>query len=145
MPSRTTSLYLFMVAAGLSVLLLVNRSGAETGQQANASQLAGSALTGSATVGSFPFSNMPQGTIPQGTQTSGNASMLMSSYTLPGMQQQIVLVDTSTKTMSVYTIAPDTGVISLRSVRRLDADFGLEEFNGSDPSPSKVRSILTPR
>ncbi len=52
----------------------------------------------------------------------------MTSSTLPNMQQQIVLVDTNTKTMSVYHIAPDTGIISLKSVRRMDADFALDEF-----------------
>ena len=70
----------------------------------------------------------------------------MSSVIVPTSNQQfvqqMVVVDTATKAISVYHVQQDTGIIVLKSVRRIDADLALDEFNAADPSPSKVRSIL---
>lgn len=77
--------------------------------------------------------------------TAAQGNLLMSTTTTPNFQQQIVLVDTATKTMAVYHVSPDTGLIALKSVRRMDGDLALDEFNGTDPTPTKVRAILSPR
>ncbi len=83
---------------------------------------------------------------PPPVEISGNGALLMSSVVVPVASQQFVqqmtLVDTATKSIAVYHIQQETGVIVLKSVRRIDADFGLTEFNGAEPSPSKVRGIV---
>lgn len=79
--------------------------------------------------------------LPSPTATANEAMLMHSGHSSSGANQ-IVLVDSAKRVMAVYVIAPDTGIIQLKSVRNLGADFQLEEFNGSDPSPAKVRSIL---
>lgn len=75
-------------------------------------------------------------------EARGNAGMLMQSFALPNGQNQIVLIDTNRKSIAVYHIAPDTGFVQLKSVRNIEADFMMEEFNGQDPTPQKIRGIL---
>jgi hypothetical protein len=67
---------------------------------------------------------------------------LMSSATLSNGTQQIVLVDPERLTIAVYHIDPQKGDIQLKSVRKIDADFALEEFNLSEPSPTTIRKNL---
>jgi hypothetical protein len=66
----------------------------------------------------------------------------MSSATLSNGFQQIVLVDPAKQTMAVYHVDPEKGDIQLKSVRKIDADFALEEFNLSEPSPTTIRKNL---
>ena len=73
--------------------------------------------------------------------STANASMLMNTNLL-AQGNQVILIDSTRKVMAVYMVSPDSGSIQLKSVRDLQADFQLEEFNGSDPSPAKVRGIL---
>ena len=84
---------------------------------------------------------LPAWNIPS-PQSTGNGAALMSAVLMPDGTQQIVMVDTNMRSMAVYHIAPSSGVITLRSVRKLDADFGLDEFNSADPTPEKIRAIL---
>jgi hypothetical protein len=44
--------------------------------------------------------------------------------------------------MSVYGIDPATGEISLRSVRNVRWDLQMDEYNGTNPSPREIRSLL---
>jgi hypothetical protein len=44
--------------------------------------------------------------------------------------------------MAVYHVDPEKGDIQLKSVRKIDADFALEEFNLSEPSPTTIRKNL---
>ncbi|MFO0012290.1 MAG: hypothetical protein ACK553_06075 [Planctomycetota bacterium] len=67
---------------------------------------------------------------------------LMSSATLTNGFQQLVLVDPERQTIAVYHIDPEKGDVQLKSVRKIDADFSLEEFNLSEPSPSTIRKNL---
>ncbi len=46
--------------------------------------------------------------------------------------------------MAVYHIAPDMGVIELKSVRNIDADLKLKDFNGTKPTPDEVRAVVQP-
>ena len=70
---------------------------------------------------------------------SATATHLMSTATLSNGQQQLVLVDPTKQTLAVYHIEPSKGEVVLKSVRKFDADFTLEEFNASEPSPTTIR------
>lgn|GEM_PF-1965859 len=75
-----------------------------------------------------------------GASTScATATHLMTSATLSNGQQQLVIIDPAKLTLAVYHIEPSRGDIQLRSVRKIDADFSLEEFNLSEPTPSTIR------
>ena len=71
--------------------------------------------------------------------SSATATHLMSSASLSNGFQQLVIVDPAKLTLAVYHIEPSRGDIQLKSVRKIDADFSLEEFNLSEPTPSTIR------
>ncbi len=60
-------------------------------------------------------------------------------------RQQIVVIDTKSRVMSVYHIEHATGVISLKSVRNIHADLLMDEFNTESPLPKEIRAILDQR
>jgi len=74
---------------------------------------------------------------PAHVASSGNA--MMASAILSNGSQQIAVYDQSKSTMAVYHIDSSTGDIQLKSVRKMDADFALQEFNLSEPTPSTIR------
>jgi len=76
------------------------------------------------------------------SNAAATATHLMSSATLSNGSQQIVLVDPAKQTLVVYHVDPNKGDIQLKSVRRIDADFSLEGFNLSEPTPATVRKNL---
>ena len=89
--------------------------------------------------GQFP-SGQSLGVHVVGASTScATATHLMTSATLSNGQQQLVIIDPAKLTLAVYHIEPSRGDIQLRSVRKIDADFSLEEFNLSEPTPSTIR------
>lgn len=57
-------------------------------------------------------------------------------------RQQITLIDPKTRVMSVYHIDRATGEITLKSVRNVQWDLLMEEFNGTSPSPRDIRQLL---
>src|SRR5690606_4691281 len=56
--------------------------------------------------------------------------------------QQMILVDPVTRVMAVYHVDAANGKVSLRSVRNLQWDLLIEEFNGGSPSPREIRTLL---
>ena len=60
-------------------------------------------------------------------------------------RQQIVVIDSKSRVMSVYHIDHATGVISLKSVRNIHADLLMDEFNTESPLPKEIRAILDQR
>lgn len=77
------------------------------------------------------------GGIPAAVASTGTS--MMASSVLSNGFQQIAIYDQPKQTMAVYHIDPNSGDIQLKSVRRLDADFALQEFNLSEPTPSTIR------
>ncbi|XZE46309.1 hypothetical protein SH467x_001589 [Pirellulaceae bacterium SH467] len=66
-------------------------------------------------------------------------STVMASAILSNGFQQVVLFDQTKSTIAVYHVDPSSGDIQLKSVRKVDADFALQEFNLSEPTPSTIR------
>lgn len=58
---------------------------------------------------------------------------------------QIALVDPVKKVISVYGVDRTSGEIHLRSVRKVEWDLQLDEFNGKEPSPKEIRSNVQGR
>ncbi len=61
-------------------------------------------------------------------------------------RQQITLIDSRNRTIAVYQVDPRNGAITLRSVRNVNWDLQMDEFNGGGkPSPKEIRSLLEQR
>lgn len=86
---------------------------------------------------------LPQGNSPvvaiAPAHVGASGDMLMASAILSNGAQQVILYDHSKETMAVYHIDSTSGDQQLKSVRKLDADFALQEFNLSEPTPSTIR------
>jgi len=59
--------------------------------------------------------------------------------------QQVTIIDSNSRVMSVYHIDRKSGEITLKSVRNVNWDLQMEEFNGVSPSPREIRSLLEQR
>ncbi len=70
---------------------------------------------------------------------ASTGSAAVSSVILANGHQQVAIFDHAKQTLVVYHIDPSNGDIRLKSVRRTEFDFALEEFNLSEPTPSTVR------
>jgi hypothetical protein len=68
--------------------------------------------------------------------------LIAMSFDIGGGRQQITLVDPRTHMMSVYHVDPASGELSLKSVRNVHWDLQMDEFNGTNPSPREIRSLL---
>lgn len=69
------------------------------------------------------------------------ADLQVHSVSIVNGIQQIVVVEASTRTMAVYHIDPTQGKIQLRSVRKLEWDLRMEQFNAQQPLPSELRQV----
>lgn len=74
-------------------------------------------------------------------QGSTNGLIALSSDTAEGTQQ-VVLVDPTTRVMAVYHVEKGTGRIALKSVRRVEWDLQMDEFNGASPLTREVQAML---
>lgn len=82
------------------------------------------------------------------SQAVGPTGVELITWATPaGDQRQIVtvVIDPRTRTMCVYHVETTTGFITLKSVRNLHFDLQMVEFNGQDPTPKQIRSMLEQR
>ena len=59
--------------------------------------------------------------------------------------QQLTVVDPKRKSVSVYHVELKTGKIELRSVRNIQWDLEIEEYNAARPLPHEIRLQLEQR
>jgi len=82
---------------------------------------------------------------PQMTQgDSSNQLIALSAPPADGIQQ-VVLIYSNTRSMSVYHIELATGEIALKGVRRFHWDLQMEEYNGQEPLPREIRALIERR
>lgn len=53
----------------------------------------------------------------------------------------VILFDRSRQVLAVYQVSPESGLISLKSVRRVAWDLELDHFNTNKPTPEDVRGM----
>src|SRR4051794_26554751 len=56
-------------------------------------------------------------------------------------RQQLIVIDPKTQVMGVYQIERNSGLISLKSIRNVQWDLKMDEFNSADPSPREIRAM----
>jgi len=59
--------------------------------------------------------------------------------------EMLSVIDPAARVMSVYRIDRTTGKITLCSVRSIEWDLKMSEFNGESPLPLEIRAMLDPR
>lgn len=59
--------------------------------------------------------------------------------------QLLTIVDAKQRTVAIYHVDAATGEIALRSVRQIEWDLKLSEFNSDSPLPGEIRSLLEQR
>jgi|GEM_PF-1079839 len=59
--------------------------------------------------------------------------------------QLLTVIDSKRRVMSVYRIDRTSGKITLCSVRSINWDLQMTEFNGESPLPREIRSLIQPR
>jgi len=71
-----------------------------------------------------------------------SSGLVIHSVTATGGGQLMIMVEPSTRMMAVYHVDGASGKVSLRSVRNLQWDLLIENFNGGNPSPEEIRNML---
>lgn len=79
---------------------------------------------------------------PRDIDLMSSGGMIALSAECGESHNQVTVIDTKTQVMSVYHVERLTGKISLRSVRNIQWDLKMEEFNGDDPLPQEIRELL---
>lgn len=60
---------------------------------------------------------------------------------MQGVQGQIAVIDPKTRSLAIYQIDAN-GVSNLKSVRKIHWDLQLDDYNGSKPKVSDIRSTV---
>jgi hypothetical protein len=70
-----------------------------------------------------------------------SSSDLMALSAEADGRQQITVIDPKQKVLAVYHVDRTTGAVSLRSVRHLQWDLLIEDFNSANPTPREIRAL----
>ena len=77
--------------------------------------------------------------MPANLSTTG---LLTHVQELEGKMLRVVVIDPAQRVMGVYDIGRDTGEIQPKSIRNIQADLQMLEFNSGAPSPADIRGML---
>jgi hypothetical protein len=77
-----------------------------------------------------------------GGLVQGADGLLAFSETVDEQYQQVTLIDPERRVMAVYHVELETGKIALQSVRNFHWDLQMMEFNGENPLPQEIQSLL---
>jgi hypothetical protein len=71
----------------------------------------------------------------------GSADLLALSHDGPDGRQQITIVDPRQRVMAVYHVDRTSGALALKSVRNLQWDLMIEDYNSGTPAPRDIRAL----
>lgn len=91
--------------------------------------------------GEFAPQRGPLAAAPAPTVAAGTELIVLSSTMADGVQV-LTVVDPRQRALSVYHIELATGKIALKSVRNIQWDLKITDFNNVDPSPQQIQSQL---
>jgi len=78
---------------------------------------------------------------PNGAPEQGSELITFSSPAAEN-RQQLTVIDPRSRAMAIYHIDATTGVVSLKSVRNIQWDLQMSEFNGVSPLPREIQSMV---
>jgi hypothetical protein len=104
----------------------------------------GLALLVAAGVVGFADAQVPR-SAPHATMTQDRAAsspdLLALSHDGGDGRQQIAIVDPRQRVIAVYTIDRASGALQLKSVRNLQWDLQIEDYNSGTPAPRDIRAL----
>ena len=80
-------------------------------------------------------------TAPSHDRAASSPDLLALSHDGGDGRQQVTIVDPRQRVMAVYTIDRATGALQLRSVRNLQWDLQIEDYNSASPAPRDIRAL----
>jgi hypothetical protein len=72
---------------------------------------------------------------------AAGADLLALSHDAGDGRQQITLVDPRQRVMAVYHVDRGTGALQLKSVRNVQWDLTIEDYNSTSPAPRDIRAL----
>ncbi len=75
---------------------------------------------------------------------SGSSQLVTLVTALGENRQQLLVIDPELHVMSVYHLDA-SGEVTLKSVRNFHWDLQMEQFNGTNPLPREIRSLMQQR
>ena len=78
---------------------------------------------------------------PNGGRAIGGELITFTSPA-PENRQQLTVIDPQSRAMAIYHVDSTTGVVSLKSVRNIQFDLMMSEFNGVSPLPREIQSMV---
>jgi hypothetical protein len=79
---------------------------------------------------------------PGPTQSESNGGLIALSMPSGAERQVVTVIDPRQRSMSVYHVELATGEITLKSVRNIQWDLQMMDFNGTNPLPKEIRAVL---
>ena len=76
-------------------------------------------------------------------RTPGNLQLVKTAAAQGG--EYVIVLDQQKKVLASYLVNAQSGQITLASIRNIQWDLQLEEYNGNDPKPRDVRALLDKR
>src|SRR5688572_12342255 len=92
-------------------------------------------------VGSMGFSQAPAQRPANQDRMVSSPELVAMSYDAGDGRQQITVVDPRQRVLAVYHVDRATGALALKSVRNLNWDLMIEDFNSDKPTPREVRAL----
>jgi hypothetical protein len=89
-----------------------------------------------------PAQSAAQPALPQRLPLAAAGDLMAFSSETGNGPALITLIDVKARVMCVYHVDRTTGQIELKSVRNVQHDLLMEEFNGVSPLPSDIRKLL---
>lgn len=90
-----------------------------------------------------PAAGMPVGAIHD--KAVGDAQMIALSCDTADGRQQITLVDPRQRVIAVYHVDKTSGSVMLRSIRNVQWDLLMEDYNSASPTPREIKALAAPR
>jgi hypothetical protein len=100
--------------------------------------LLGLAVLGAGVVG-FADAQSPRGIVQD--RAAGSPDLLALSHDGGDGRQQITIVDPRQRVMAVYHVDRASGAVQLKSVRNLQWDLTIEDYNSASPAPRDIRAL----
>jgi hypothetical protein len=73
---------------------------------------------------------------------SAEGELIALSTTMGEQYQQVTIIDPKSRVLSVYHVDLRSGEVALCSVRNIQWDLQMDNFNTKPPLPQEVRSLL---
>ena len=70
-----------------------------------------------------------------------NDGLIAFSETVDQRYQQVTVIDPRSRTMCVYHIGLSSGQIALKSVRKIQWDLRMTDFNGTKPLAGEMKAL----